>query len=172
MGRPTDLHHLITIKTTTSQNHKPPLHAQMAQAIASTAKAVGIGVGSLSIIAYLALWGGQRQVTLPPPTPPDFVLSLMLSCEKLAYPSNFPAGSRTDVPNPYDEYGITYEDLYLPTPDGEKLHAFMMLQDSPRDKKTVFICHANAGNMGHRVPICAKLYKSYGWNVFIFSYRG
>jgi len=65
MGRPTDLHHLITIKTTTPENHKPPLHAQMAQAIASTAKAVGIGVGSLSIIAYLALWGGQRQVTLP-----------------------------------------------------------------------------------------------------------
>ena len=36
----------------------------MSQYIASTAKAVGIGVGSLSAIAYLALWGGQRQVIL------------------------------------------------------------------------------------------------------------
>ena len=39
---------------------------QMAQAIASTAKAVGIGITSLSVIAYLALWGGQRQVHNPP----------------------------------------------------------------------------------------------------------
>jgi abhydrolase domain-containing protein 13 len=90
----------------------------------------------------------------------------------LAYPSSFPAGSRTEVPNPYDEYGIGYEDLYLPTPDGEKLHAYMMLQDYPKTKKTVFFCHANAGNMGHRVPIAAKFYKEFGWNVFIFSYRG
>lgn len=34
----------------------------MTQYVASTAKAIGIGVGSLSVIAYLALWGGQRQV--------------------------------------------------------------------------------------------------------------
>jgi len=60
----------------------------------------------------------------------------------------------------------------MDTPDGEKLHAFLMLQDSPRDKKTIFMCHANAGNMGHRVPIAAKFYRSFGWNVFIFSYRG
>ena len=136
----------------------------MSQALASTAKAIGIGVGSLSVLAYLALWGGQRQV------PSRLFCEAKL--EKLAYPSNFPAGSRTDVPNPYDEYGIEYEDLYLSTSDGEKLHAFLMLQDSPRDKKTIFICHANAGNMGHRVPIAAKFYRGFGWNVFIFSYRG
>jgi predicted alpha/beta hydrolase len=57
------------------------------------------------------------------------------------------------------------------TPDGERLHAYLMLQDSPRDKKTMFMCHANAGNMGHRVPIAVRFFRS-GWNVFIFSYRG
>jgi hypothetical protein len=91
---------------------------------------------------------------------------------KLAYPSNFPPGSRTDVPNPQEQYGIDYEDLYIPTLDNEKLHAFLMLQKNPRDKKTIFMCHANAGNMGHRVPLAAKFYKDFGWNVFIFSYRG
>jgi hypothetical protein len=69
MGSPPDLH-TITIKTTKSKNR---LLSYMSQAIASTAKAVGIGVGSLSIIAYLALWGGQRQVcTSYPPFVPDF----------------------------------------------------------------------------------------------------
>jgi abhydrolase domain-containing protein 13 len=76
------------------------------------------------------------------------------------------------VPNPYDEYGIDYEDLYLRTPDGEKLHAFLMLHKEPRGKKLVFMCHANAGNMGHRVPIAARFFKAFGYNVFIFSYRG
>ena len=99
-------------------------------------------------------------------------LCWLANANKIAYPSNFPPGSRTDVPNPYDECGIEYENLYLDTPDGERLHAYLMLQESPEDKTTVFICHANAGNMGHRVPIAAKFYKSYGWNVFIFSYRG
>ena len=46
-----------------------------------------------------------------------------------------------------------------------------MLQESPRDKKTILMCHANAGNMGHRVPIAVRFYR-YGWNVFMFSYRG
>jgi len=91
---------------------------------------------------------------------------------QLAYPSSFPPGSRTEVPNPYDGYRIEYEDLYIPTPDKEKLHAYLMLQDSPRERKTIFMCHANAGNMGHRVPIAAKFFREYGWNVFIFSYRG
>jgi hypothetical protein len=36
----------------------------MAQALVTTGKAIGIGVGSLSVIVYLALWGGQRQVLL------------------------------------------------------------------------------------------------------------
>jgi len=26
--------------------------------------------------------------------------------------------------------------------------------------------------MGHRVPIAAKFYRDFGWNVFLFSYRG
>jgi len=119
-------------------------------------------------------------VSLSPPSPsfPTFVspvpqgLTTTTDLPKLAYPSNFPAGSRTDVPNPSDTYNIDYEDLYLPTPDGEKLHAYLMLQREPRGRKMVFICHANAGNMGHRVPIAAKFYKEFGWNVFIFSYRG
>ena len=34
----------------------------MSQAIASTAKTLGLGVGGITAVAYLALWGGQRQV--------------------------------------------------------------------------------------------------------------
>lgn len=82
----------------------------------------------------------------------------------LVYPSNVPSGSRTEVPTP-DEFGIDeYENLTLETPDGEKLHAYLMTQRSISEKEkirgedddtnetmkrrpTVLVLHANAGNM-------------------------
>jgi len=70
-----------TTSTSTLQHPSSKAPGVMAQAIASTAKAIGIGIGSLSVIAYLALWGGQRQVRLPPRTrnPPFLELMCFLS---------------------------------------------------------------------------------------------
>lgn len=82
----------------------------------------------------------------------------------LVYPSSFPAGSRTEVLTP-DEFDIeTHENLTLDTPDGEKLHAFLLAQRKTSEKErarnesnngddvmarrpTVLFLHANAGNM-------------------------
>ncbi|UZJ54736.1 hypothetical protein CBS101457_004056 [Exobasidium rhododendri] len=106
----------------------------------------------------------------------------------LIYPSGFPSGSRTEVLTP-DHYDIEYENLTLKTPDGEKLHAFLMPQqqisekerargekeggeDTMRRRPTVLVFHANAGNMGHRLPLAAVFYKRFGCNVFMLSYRG
>ena len=60
MGRQIDLR-LLSTDTTPSFKDSPVL--KMNQAVASTAKALGIGVGGLTAVAYLALWGGQRQVS-------------------------------------------------------------------------------------------------------------
>lgn len=82
----------------------------------------------------------------------------------LVYPSNFPAGSRTEVMTP-DAFDVPdYESLTLTTPDGEKLHAYLMAQRTRSAKEsvrgesqsadevtarrpTVLFLHANAGNM-------------------------
>lgn len=107
----------------------------------------------------------------------------------LVYPSNFPAGSRTEVLTP-DQFGIDdFEVIQLETPDGEKLHAYLLSQrqssvkekergvsDEPNEvmarRPTVLFLHANAGNMGHRLPLAAVFYKRFGCNVFMISYRG
>ncbi|KAK9322998.1 Alpha/Beta hydrolase protein [Lipomyces orientalis] len=92
----------------------------------------------------------------------------------LIYPSSFPAGSRTDVPTP-DRYNIPFEDVTLETEDGEKIKLFVMKQTDPElrnDGQTVIICCANAGNMGHRLPIASAFYKILQYNVVLFSYRG
>ena len=92
----------------------------------------------------------------------------------LIYPSNIPANSRSDVPKPSD-FGLTnFEELYIPTDDGEKLSAFYIR--GPRGHKnsniTILMFHGNAGNIGHRLPIARMIINYIGCNVFMLEYRG
>ncbi|KAK0544703.1 bem46 protein, variant [Tilletia horrida] len=106
----------------------------------------------------------------------------------LVYPASFPQGSRTIVDTP-DKYGLPFEEITLTTPDGESVRCFVILQRAPSEKEkaaglsgdgddtarrrpTVLFFHANAGNMGHRLPIAAVFYRRFGANVVMLSYRG
>jgi hypothetical protein len=73
-----------------------------------------------------------------------------------------------------------YEDVDLEAPDGIKLKAYLILQGAAEGREeeeaptrpTVILLHANAGNMGHRLPIARVFYNSLKCNVFMLSYRG
>lgn len=85
-----------------------------------------------------------------------------------------PANSRADVPHP-TQFGIKdFEELIIPTEDGEKLSAFYIR--SPRghknSKTTMLMFHGNAGNIGHRLPIARAIINTIGCNVFMLEYRG
>lgn len=74
-----------------------------------------------------------------------------------------------------DEYDIPYEAVKLTTSDGETLQCYSMKQDckSPNyTNKTILMLSPNAGNIGHSLPIASIFYKKFGYNVFIYSYRG
>lgn len=75
-----------------------------------------------------------------------------------------------------EEFGMPdYEDLYLETEDGELLHCYCLKHDRKLPgytNKTVLILSPNAGNIGHALPIVSMFYKNFGYNVFIYSYRG
>jgi fermentation-respiration switch protein FrsA (DUF1100 family) len=94
---------------------------------------------------------------------------------RIVYPSFVPEGSRTQVDAP-TKYGMkNFKELFLETPDKVKLHAYFILQESASVRKkapTVLYCHANAGNMGHRLPIVKMFYERFNANILIFSYRG
>ena len=81
----------------------------------------------------------------------------------LIYPSNFPTGSRQEVMTP-DQMGMPYVEEKLKTPDGETVRLYVILQDGRVERKagrtpsgsgtdaaksrpTIFLLHANAGNM-------------------------
>ncbi|KAK9425052.1 putative Alpha/Beta hydrolase protein [Seiridium unicorne] len=92
----------------------------------------------------------------------------------LIYPSHMPPNARTDVPRP-SQYGIKdFEELVVPTDDGEKLSAFYIR--APRGgrnaKCTILMFHGNAGNIGHRLPIARMIINYIGCNVLMLEYRG
>ncbi|OJK05295.1 hypothetical protein ASPACDRAFT_1893800 [Aspergillus aculeatus ATCC 16872] len=93
---------------------------------------------------------------------------------ELIYPRNVPVDARTNVPKP-QQFGITdYEELHLPTPDGETLHALFIRPTRKRIAQdlTVLMFHGNAGNIGHRIPIAKILQEILGCNVLMLEYRG
>lgn len=87
-----------------------------------------------------------------------------------------PAGARTSdgLPRPSQVGLHDYEELTIPTPDGENLSAFYIWGEnrSNQRKTTVLMFHGNAGNIGHRLPIAKMFANSMDCNVFMLEYRG
>ncbi|CAF9926139.1 MAG: Alpha/beta hydrolase domain-containing protein 13 [Heterodermia speciosa] len=101
---------------------------------------------------------------------------LYVKQNELIYPRNLPPGARTDegVQRP-SAFGISdYEDLRIPTPDGEFLSAFFIRPSNKglAKKLTILMFHGNAGNIGHRIPIAKVLEENIGCNVLMLEYRG
>ena len=95
---------------------------------------------------------------------------------ELIYPRSMPTGSRSEegVPRP-SQFGIQdWDEVRLPTPDGETLAAYFIRprQTRKRKKITVIMFHGNAGNIGHRVPIAGELERTTGCSVLMVEYRG
>ncbi|KAK7510714.1 BEM46 family protein [Phyllosticta citriasiana] len=93
---------------------------------------------------------------------------------EIIYPRNIPPGARTDVPRP-TQFGITdFEELMIPTPDGESLSAFFIRPSNKQYARniTILMFHGNAGNIGYRLPIAKILEHELGCNVLMLQYRG
>ena len=83
-----------------------------------------------------------------------------------------------DNPAPYDSpasLGLLHEDVRVATSDGETLHAWWCFSAQRADegiRPTIVFFHANAGNMGFRLPNVQLFVERLGANVLIFDYRG
>lgn len=65
--------------------------------------------------------------------------------------------------------GMPYEDVFLNTEDGVKIHGWFVPKLG--SKRVLLHCHGNGGNISHRIEMI-KLYNDIGLNTFIFDYRG
>lgn len=52
-------------------------------------------------------------------------------------------------------YGLPYENIFIKSLDGTRLHLFLIKQPGDISKlvPTILFLHGNAGNMGHRLDI-------------------
>src|SRR5437667_8951755 len=66
-----------------------------------------------------------------------------------------------------------FDDLSFTTSDGVELNAWFYpaARDSLRANWCALVCHGNAGNISHRLDLCAALLET-GLSFFIFDYRG
>lgn len=92
---------------------------------------------------------------------------------EIIYARNFPPDARTNVPRPA-QFGIAdFEELFIPTPDGESLSAFYIRANKQHARNaTVLMFHGNAGNIGYRLPIAKILAEELRCNVLMLQYRG
>ncbi|KAJ1890302.1 bem46 protein, variant [Kickxella alabastrina] len=93
----------------------------------------------------------------------------------MVYPAAFPAHSRERVSLP-SQFGMPhFDDIRLETPDKVLIRGYLIKRATDEETKnapTLLYFHANAGNMGHRLPIAKLMYEMLGCNVFMLSYRG
>jgi uncharacterized protein len=68
-----------------------------------------------------------------------------------------------------DQFGAEFENVWIRTADGEKLHAWFLPVQGARG--TILYCHGNAGNITDRRPALEGLL-ALGFDVLIFDYRG
>ncbi|OQR90725.1 serine protease family S09X [Thraustotheca clavata] len=109
-----------------------------------------------------------------------FATSLMLLYvyqEKLLYHPSMPGVPKltTDNPKGYrhpGEYGIDFEDVYIPTKDGITIHAWLLKQANMKQVPTIVFFHGNAGNIGFRLPNAVQMYRMLGCNIVMVDYRG
>ncbi|TKA77606.1 hypothetical protein B0A55_03124 [Friedmanniomyces simplex] len=93
---------------------------------------------------------------------------------EIIYPRNLPPGARTEVPRP-PQFGIdNYEELMLPTSDGESISAFLIRPENNATALPVTLInfHGNAGNAGHRLPIAKVLANDLRCTTLMVEYRG
>jgi len=72
-------------------------------------------------------------------------------------------------------YDMKFDNVRITAADGVSLHGWFVKAPASVDyttAPTIMFCHANAGNMGFRLPNVELLVKKLHFNVFIFDYRG
>lgn len=76
------------------------------------------------------------------------------------------------------DINLPFENINFKADDGEKLHAWLILQSEDKhaikstDAPTIIYFHGNAGNIGLRMPNYKELYARCKVNIFAVEYRG
>ncbi len=75
-----------------------------------------------------------------------------------------------EIPETPEDLGVEYEEIFLPTSDGETICAWFLNRSDPLAQLVLF--HGNGGNLSiGRLDFLVSLYRR-RYSVFVFDYRG
>ena len=94
------------------------------------------------------------------------VLLLYFFQARMVFLANMPGRALTATP---EDVGLIYENLRLPTRDGERLHGWYV--PAANSRGVVLFFHGNAGNISHRLD-SITVFNRLGLDVLIIDYRG
>jgi len=95
-----------------------------------------------------------------------FGLMLHLLQGSMVFLANLPGRTLDAVPT---DIGLEYDDVYIDTADGERLHGWYVAAANPRGVLLFF--HGNAGNISHRLE-SILIFNQLRLDVLIIDYRG
>ncbi|KAI0516270.1 hypothetical protein KFK09_008942 [Dendrobium nobile] len=91
--------------------------------------------------------------------------------ERLVYVPVLPGLSRAYTITP-SRFHLDYEDVWLRSSDGVRLHAWFLKHSPPVLGPTILFFQENAGNIAHRLEFVRIMMQKLHCNVFMLSYRG
>ncbi|CAI9100670.1 OLC1v1037818C1 [Oldenlandia corymbosa var. corymbosa] len=91
--------------------------------------------------------------------------------EKLVYVPVLP-GLTKSYPITPARLRLLYEDVWLRSSDGVRLHAWFIKYTSNTEGPTILFFQENAGNIAHRLEMVRIMLQRLHCNVFMLSYRG
>jgi len=97
-----------------------------------------------------------------------FSLMLYLLQERLVFLPNMPGREIDTTPA---SIGLEYEEAWITTEDGERLHGWFIPADHAAVRGTLLFFHGNAGNISHRLE-SVLIFNRLGLSVLIVDYRG
>src|SRR5687767_8961001 len=77
----------------------------------------------------------------------------------------FPGTGRQHAATPA-AFGLPYEDVSIPTEDGETLNAWWLPAVERETRGTVLLFHGNAGNISHRIEY-ARMFRGLAYNTLL-----
>lgn len=93
-------------------------------------------------------------------------LALYLLQGKMVFLANMPGRALTASPG---DMGLEYEDVFMATSDGERLHGWYV--PAANSRGTILFFHGNAGNISHRLD-SVSIFHQLGLDTLIIDYRG